>query len=233
MNNKNKNTNTNDNIIMNEKNNNYKISKINNYTYSLFIKDEEYRNILYSSILPFFRHAFHNKQKSSIFITCEKISLLSDYLLENDNLLTYEQVLNIIHTISIQINFLYEKKYGFYGIDLNDIIVINDDIFLIASDENLLKIDKHDDTNELLIIDKMIHIPLFNNPEIIQVKELPAKINYKCSHYSLGLLISYCLFGCDSLTKLEESMESISFTKLYFFLKRCFDNLDERCLLFV
>ena len=80
----------------------------------------------------------------------------------------------------------------------------------------------------------MIHIPLFNNPEIIKIKELPSKINYKCSYYSLGLLIGYCLFGSDILEKnIEEILESISFTKLYFFLKRCFDNLDERCLLFV
>jgi hypothetical protein len=219
---------------INIENDEYSIKKINNYTYSLFIKDDEYRNILYSSILPLLRHAFYNKQKSSIFITCEKMISLSDYLLENNNLLTYEQVLYIIHTISIQINFLYEKKYGFYGIDLNDVIVINNNIFLIVSDKNLLKIDRHDDTNELLIIDKMIHIPLFNNPEIIKIKELPSKINYKSSYYSLGLLIGYCLFGSDILEKnIEEILESISFTKLYFFLKRCFDNLDERCLLFV
>jgi len=207
---------------------NYKISKINNYTYNFFIKDEEYRNILYSSILPLLRHAFHNKQKFSIFITCEKIRSLSDYLSDNNELLTCEQILNIIHTISIQINFLYEKKCGFYGIDLNDVIVIDNDIFLIINDEKLLKFDKHDDKNELLIIDKMIHIPLFNNPEILQIREFPAKINHKCIYYSLGLFISYCLFG-----NMEESIESISFTKLYFFLKRCFDNLDERCLLFV
>ena len=221
---------------INIENDEYSIKKINNYTYSLFIKDDEYRNVLYSSILPLLRHAFYNKQKSSIFITCEKISSLSDYLLENDNSLTYEQVLNIIHTISIQINFLHnEKKCGFYGIDLNNIIVINDNIFLIVSDKNLLKIDRHDDTNESLIIDKMIHIPLFNNPEIIKIKELPAKINYKCSYYSLGLLIGYCLFGSEIFKKnIEETIEIISFTKLYFFLKRCFNNnLDERCLLFV
>jgi hypothetical protein len=212
---------------------NYKISKINDYTYNFFIKDEEYRNILYSSILPLLRHSFHNKQKSSIFITCEKIQSFTDYLLENNELLTYEQTLNIIYTISIQINFLYEKKYGFYGIDLDDIIVIDDNIFLIVNDEKLLKFDKHDHENELLIIDKMIHIPIFNNPEILQIQELPSKINHKCIYYSLGLLISYCLFGNDSLKKIEETIESISFTKLYFFLKRCFENLDERYLLFV
>lgn len=218
---------------MNNKNNHYEISKINNYTYNLFVKDEEYRNILYSSILLLLRHAFHNKIRSSIFVTCEKISSLSEYLSENDGVLTYEQILNIIHTLSIQINFLYEKKCGFYGIDLDDVIVINDDIFIIINNEKLLELDKHDDENQLLIINKMIHIPLFNNPEILQIQELPAKINHKCVYYSLALLIIYCLFGNDSLEKIEESIKSIHSTKLYFFLERCLNNLDERCLLFV
>ena len=217
---------------------NYEISKINNYTYNLFVKDEEYRNILYSSILLLLRHAFHNKIRSSVFITCEKIRSLSEYLLENDELLSYEKILNIIHTLSIQINFLYDKKYGFYGIDLNDVIVINDDIFIIINNEKLLKLDKHDDDNELLIINKMINVPLFNNPEILQIQELPAKINHKCIYYSLGLLIIYCMFGKFKVEKekemeISENIKSISSTKLYFFLERCLNNLDERCLLFV
>lgn len=209
----------------------YEISKINNYTYSLFIKDEQYKNILYSSILLFLKHAFHNKIHSAIFITCEKITSFNDYLSENDGLLTYEQSLNIIHTLSIQINFLHKQQHGFYGIDLNDIIVINDDIFIIVDDEKLLSFDKHDDNNELLIIDKIIHIPLFYNPEISQINELPAKINHKCIYYSLALLIIHCMFG--KKTQTSEGMKSIQYTKLYFFLERCFNNLDDRCLLFV
>jgi hypothetical protein len=254
---------------MNNKNNknknnisSYEISKINNYTYNFFIKDEEYRNILYSSILLLLQHAFHNKIRSSIFITCEKINLLSEYLLENDGLLTYEQILNIIYTLSIQINFLYEKKYGFYGIDLDDVIVVNDDIFIIINNQKLLKLDKHDDENELLIINKMIHIPFFHNPEILKIQELPAKINHKCIYYSLALLIIYCMFGKSTFENkkenenenkkenenenenenekekekeinINESIKSIYSTKLYFFLERCLNNLDERCLLFV
>jgi hypothetical protein len=231
MNNKNnKNQNQNQNILS------YEISKINNYTYNFFIKDDEYRDILYSSILLLLQHAFHNKIRSSIFITCEKIRSLSEYLSENDGLLTYEQVLNIIHTLSIQINFLYEKKYGFYGIDLNDIIIINDDTFIIINNQKLLKLDKHDDENELLIINKMINIPFFHNPEISQIHELPEKINHKCIYYSLALLIIHCMFGKFTIEKeidISETIKSIYSTKLYFFLERCLNNLDERCLLFV
>lgn len=212
---------------------NYQISQINNYTYNFFIKDDEYRNTLYSSILILLKHAFHNKINSSIFITCEKIQTLSDYLKENDELLTYEQTLNIIHTLSIQINFLYEKNYGFYGIDLEDVIVVNDDTFIIVNNDKLLKLDIHDDNHELLVINKMIHIPFFHNPEILKIKELPEKINHKCIYYSLALLIIYSMFG--SIEDIHENIKSIHSTKLYFFLERCLNNsnLEDRCLLFV
>jgi hypothetical protein len=33
--------------------------------------------------------------------------------------------------------------------------------------------------------------------------------------------------------EISENIKSISSTKLYFFLERCLNNLDERCLLFV
>ena len=84
----------------------------------------------------------------------------------------------------------------------------------------------------------MINVPLFNNPEILQIQELPAKINHKCIYYSLGLLIIYCMFGKFKVEKekemeISENIKSISSTKLYFFLERCLNNLDERCLLFV
>ena len=87
----------------------------------------------------------------------------------------------------------------------------------------------------------MIHIPIFDNPEILQIRELPAKINHKCIYYSLALLIIDCMF--DKFTSLDkftsvnmitieekiekeidinETLKSIHFTKLYFFLERCF-----------
>ena len=214
-----------------EKNSIYEISQINNYTYIFFMKDDEYRNVLYSSILMLSKHAFYSKINSSIFITCEKIKPLSEYLKENDELLTYEQTLNIIHTLSIQINFLCEKKYGFYGIDLEDVIVINDDTFIIVNNKKLLRIDMHDDEEELLVINKMIHIPFFHNPEISKIKKLPEKINRKCIYYSLALLIIYCMFG--SIDDIHENIKSIHSTKLYFFLERSLNNLEDRSLLFV
>jgi hypothetical protein len=208
----------------------YELSKINNYTYNLFIKDDEYRDVLYSSILMFLRHGFYNDDTFSIFITCEKIQSLSNYLIENDNSFTYEQSLQLINSLSIQINYLQEKGYGFYGIDSSDVVVINNNIFLIISDKHLLKYHNE----ELLFINKMIHKPIFFNPEINLIHQLPATINHKCMYYSLAVLVIHCMFDCDvSSDELTQVIQSIQYTKLFYFLERCLHpNAEKRILLF-
>jgi len=217
------------------------LKKINNYTYELKINNYE-SNIIYSSILLFMKHGYYNNNKSSIFINCESIKLFSTYLNENDNLLTYEQCLQIINSLSIQINYLFENNYGFYSIDLNDLIVIDNNVFLIINCDKLLKFDIH--TNDkMLLVYKYINVNdiCFNNPEILNINELPCKISHKCIYYSLGLLIIHCLFG----TKLQELnyepnenilnlIEPIKNTKMYYFLKRCLQNdVNNRYLLFL
>lgn len=193
------------------------IKKINNYTYNLFTNDtDNVVEILYSSILLFAPHGYHDKLKSSIFITCETIQLLSHYLNNNENLLTYEQCLNIINTLSIQINYLIEHGYGFYAIDINDVLVINNNIFVIANCDKLLKINKHHNSKTLSIYKFIDKNSLFYNPEILSIDELPCEINYKCIYYSLAILIKYCLFG-----DTEHDLEPISNTKLFYFLERC------------
>ena len=211
----------------------YEISKINNYTYNLFVKDDEYRNILYSSILQLLPHGFYNTNTFSLFMTCEKIQSLSDYLSENDGTLTYEQSLPLIHSLSIQINYLHEKKYGFYGFDLDDIVVINDSIFAIVSDNNILKL--HNNLHSQLFINKLIHKPHFFNPEIVLINQLPSTINFKCIYYSLAVLVIHCLFDCDiNDGNFIEIRQPIQHTKLYYFLERCLNpNANERILLFV
>jgi len=213
------------------------IEKINNYTYKLKINNSESR-IIYSSILLFIKHGYYDNDKSSIFVSCESIKPFYNYLIENENLLTYEQCLQIINSLSIQINYLYENKYGFHSFNLNDLIVIDDNIILIINSEKLLKIDIHRN-DEMLHVCKYIDInnECFNNPEILNINELPCKISHKCIYYSLGLLIIHCLFGIklDELNdNLANVLEPIRNTKMYYFLERCLqNNVNKRYLLFL
>jgi hypothetical protein len=209
------------------------IKKINNYTYSLSANDADDDNaveMLYSSILLFAPHGYHDKLKSSIFITCETIQLLPNYLNNNENLLTYEQCLNIINTISIQINYLIKHGYGFYAIDINDVLVINNNTFVVSNCDKLLKVNNHKQEPKTLQIYKFINKnSLFHNPEIMSINELPCEINHKCIYYSLALLIKYCLFG-----DVEHDLEPISNTKLFYFLERCLmDDPDSREMIYI
>lgn len=240
----------------------YKISKINNYTYKLLINpdiydDIQYRNILYKSVLNFMSHGFYNNTDYStndlyIYFTCESVKSFQEYMNENENILTYEETIKIIHSLSIQINYLLENKYGFYGIDKNDIIVLNNKYFIIISSDKLFQLEEtYDESDspiyENLKIYKSITMPFFHNPEIKNIFEIKNKknkkypsysnhafINYKCIYYSIGLLISYCLFGLEEINNFDEDFEAIHSTKIYYFLKRCFnENISERYLLLI
>lgn len=215
------------------KNKNFDIQKINNYTYKLKINefDEETKYILYESFINFVKHSFYDNDKTSLFFTCEKIQSFEIYLSENENIISYEDSIKIINSLSIQINYLLEYNYGFYGIDIDDIIVLNDKYFIIISSEKLLKLDINCNP-DLLKINKLIHIPFFHNPEIKQITQLPSSIHYKCIYYSIGLLIIYCIFG--EINDQHLNLQLINSTKLYYFLERCLSpNVSDRHLLFI
>jgi hypothetical protein len=241
-------------------NKSYNVNKINNYTYKLNINsdiydDTQYRNILYKSVLNFISHGFysdsdHTRDNLYIYFTCENLKSFQKYMEENENILTYEETIKIIHSLSIQINYLLDNNYGFYGIDKEDIIVINNKYFIIVCPDKLFQIDENENESEdkNLIIYKSINIPFFHNPEIKNIYELkiknknkkypsfttPALINYKCIYYSIGILIIYCLFGLENINNIEEDLEIIHSTKIYFFLQRCFDeNISDRYLLLI
>lgn len=226
-----------------------RINKINNYTYKLNIEpdvydDIQYRDILYKSILIFVSHGFYNDNSDCIYFTCDSVKSFQEYMNENDNILTYEETIKIIHSLSIQINYLLDNNYGFYGIDKEDIIVVNNKYFIIISPDKLFYIDETENENEdkNLRIYKPIKIPFFHNPEIKKANKNkkypsftnPVFINCKCIYYSIGLLITYCLFGLQKINNIEEDLEAIHSTKIYFFLERCFnENISERYLLLI
>jgi hypothetical protein len=108
---------------------------------------------------------------------------------------------------------------------LEDIVII-DDKFIITNSKYLLPIDE-----ENIIFYKPIDHPYFSNPELFVIKELPSRIHYRTSYYSLGALVVFCLFNNYLLVaneiKSDQEIEKIIYpiynTKIYWFLKRCFE----------
>ena len=137
----------------------------------------------------------------------------------------------MIDELTRQMTHLKNLSYGFYGIDISDIMVV-DDTFIFCSCEHLMPIIE----NEIQFY-APIKTPYFSNPELNELTKLPAKIDYRSSYYSLGALILFCSTNIYIFSELKETdiiLSPIYYTKLYWFLKRCFhEDCKQRILLFI
>jgi hypothetical protein len=197
---------------------------------------EIYKSITKTKILSnaFFYDLNEEKlsNEQTIIFTAENIKPLSILLKEGK--LTNQMAIKMTHDLSKQIAYLETKFLAFYGFNLDDILVINDDIFLIASIKHLLKIEQ----DNCIYFYSPIGKPYFPNPELNKLTKLPAKIDYRSSYYSLGALILFSLTNIYIFSEEEEDLdhilEPIYYTKIFWFIRRCFkEKSEERILLFI
>lgn len=217
----------------------YKIKHTSEFSYTWKVngdyKYEIYFSVSKSKILD---NCFYDDETNTIIFSAEKVERLSDYLDTCENgKMDYLSAIKLIHNISRQICYLYENNFAFYGFDLDDILVVNKSIFFVASSNNLLPIV--DEKN--IIFYNPIKMPYFSNPELFSIHSLPYEINYKCSYYSLGLIVVYCLMNNYLLVgneiktdkEIDKALSLIKYTKMYWFLKRCMNSTcNKRILLF-
>ena len=214
----------------------YDLTQINEYTYSLKIHGH---NIipLYQTIINMLKNAYYDNETETIIFTAENIKPLKNILFnKNDNKMGLNQCIKMIDELTKQISYLKTINYGFYGFDINDILVI-DGIFLFCNTQYLYPLYK----DNFLFIEPLSQ-PYFSSPEIIKLTILPTEINNKCSYYSLGVLVVFCLLNNYLLVsnelktpeEIENIIKPIFNTKIYWFLKRCLEpNLEKRVLLLI
>ena len=217
----------------------YELTTINDFTYNLKINGD-FEDQLYYTINKMLKSSYYDDETNSIFFSAENVISLKQYILDkNDKKLSYATCIKLIDDLSKQLFCLNDLGYGFYGFDINDILVI-DNTFIFCSTQYLLELDESDNTN--IIFTSLIKKPYFSNPELFKLTSLPAKINHKCSYYSLGLLVvllimnKYLLVGNEFKTskEIDNILQPINNTKIYWFLKRCLDDdINNRKLLLV
>ena len=217
----------------------YKIEHISNTnSYTLTIQNgsthEIYKSISETNILS---NVFFDDTNNveTIMFTGETVKPLSVLLKECK--LTNQQIIKMIYDLSKQIAYLEINLMSFYGYNLDDILVINDNTFFIASTKHLVGINAKDYN---IYFYKPIIKPYFSNPELNELTKLPAKIDYRSSYYSLGALILFCSTNIYIFAELiegnreERFLDTINYTKPYWFLKRCFnEDCKKRILLFI
>lgn len=216
----------------------YKIGhtlKTNSYTLTIQngSTHEIYKSITETNILSNVFYDDTNNEEIIMF-TGETVKPLSVILKEGK--LTNQQIIKMIYDLSKQIAYLEINLMSFYGYNLDDILVINNNTFFVASTKHLISINAKD---YYIYFYKPIIKPYFSSPELNELTKLPAKIDYRSSYYSLGALILFCstniyIFAEQTEENREESLESINYTKPYWFLKRCFnEDCKKRILLFI
>ena len=211
-------------------------AKTNSYTLYLQAQKSDYMYELYDSITKtnILSHALfdYDDDITSVDFTAETVKSLSTFLQKGR--LTNQEAIKMIHDLSNQIAYLETRLLAFYGYNLDDILVINGDTFFIASTKCMTNIES---TSKCIYFYNPIEQPYFSNPELNELTKLPAKIDYRSSYYSLGALILFCstnIYIYSELKEIDVSLSPIYYTKLYWFLKRCFHKKSEnRILLFI
>ena len=221
-----------------------------NKKYSLqFSKENEL--FLQSIVVPMLLDgASMNESSTTIDFYADSVKPLDVYLKEGGPL-SYNSVIHMIWYLSKQYEYLKKNGYGFYRLQLNDILVVDDYKFICVNPENCKLI--HNDSGLISFYTPFVRDG-FVSPEILEIQCIPSSVSYKCFFYSLGALGIHCLFGINicnssfgSLQKSDEVDEThlvynkilsiltpILHTKLYwFFLKSlCIDN-KRRSIMFL
>jgi hypothetical protein len=230
----------NDNIIIN-KNNNIINIEFKYPCYSLINSLLKTRLIVGGSTDEFYK---------TLTFKSDSIKTLNQQLNDNTknkgkrNLLITE-VANAIQCLGKQLDYLINKEFKtILGYNPDDIIIINDEIFIFLNNDLVTDIDQ--DTEKITISWPFCANDFFVSPELLKIKEIPSQIHFKSVYFSFACLIIYFLLGDDDFyknyLKTKDPKEVlfgldnhfIKRTKLYWFLSRCLiADVEERCLLII
>lgn len=223
----------------------YTLEKIiNTNKHKLYIKGR-YKNHIYESLKNIIPDFFYEDcDENLIFLATTVVNLAlfkeqqKDKKDEKD-----ENVIHVINWLTIQIERLrINSNLIFYGLDLNDILVINNNIFIIVNSNNLIEMNENRNSNSKITFFSPFELPYFSSPELLNITSLPAEIDYRVSYYSLGALIIYYLtnkylfLGNEVMREkdIEICLQPFLNTKVYWFLKRCIkSDCEKRILLFI
>ena len=213
----------------------YNIIPINEFTYSLNIKGEDYNQYLYNSIQKIIKSTYIDYETNSIYFSAEKVIPFKTFILTQPNKkMSYYKCIQLIDDLSKQIMFLHKFGYGIYEFDINDILMI-DNHFIFCSTQNMLPLIK-----DYFIFNMPIKHQCFSSPELYKLSRLPTRLSYKCCYYSLGTFVVFCLLNVyllvgnemKSAEEIDKIIEPLHDTKIYWFIKRCLNqDIDNRLLL--
>ena len=215
----------------------------------LFFKNTKENEILIKSIFHVLKEINVSFKKTNDFfivsIICESCELLIDKIKnkERKSILLHNFLVSFIS----QVKFLVKNKYTFYNIYTEKLYLINNEIS-ICIDEEIIKI-----VDDKIKINNIFKKNEYCSPELYEIVDLPNKISYKSIYFSTGIFllknfveeIEEDLFfqlkkeekienKINILIKIDNKLNEIKYTKMYFFIKKNINiNEMKRLLIYI
>jgi hypothetical protein len=108
-----------------------------------------------------------------------------------ENLFSYKQAILMIGSLSAQLSALHKKRLSFYTFDLDSILVINNNIFIMVNPSLVVPVNGN---GLLTFLSPVKTNNPFICPEIANYTVLPFHCNYTNIYYSFAVLVIYCLY---------------------------------------
>lgn len=164
-------------------------------------------------------------------IKADSVITLKELLKKYKNKLPYELCMELMYNIGNQIQTLERFYLGIPYIDLDDIVVVGEKIFLFLNSDKIVDIK-----SQQIEINEPVKKSTFFSPEMSEIKKIPAKISYKTAFYSLGSLVVFCFYNklIDSNKDIASQINSLYTTKMYWALLRLLEeNINNRYYLII
>jgi len=143
-----------------------------------------------------------NSSKSIVYFSAKKVVSFIDFLGEfcrkgqgGSGNLSYDKSFSLFEQMYNLVNGLQERGYSLSVLDIKNMIVIDDSVFLYLGIEHIVPLNEREEFACIQPFYKNIYE--LCSPELLNIKKLPCFVSSKCIYYSIGLLIFYCLFGHD------------------------------------
>lgn len=214
-----------------------RIEKITTGKYNFYFqKDNEDVEMLisslYSNSLIMDRNG-ENDKENIYEVKAISMQTLNQYISKKKGLLSYTDTLRLMIHIGMQNIHFSKGGYVLPYINIDNIIVINDEKFILM-DADLLEVKK--DTIQIISpYEKMFLM----SDELLKVTSIPQKIHQNAWIYSLGLLGMYTLTGIKEFRGKDKNyftqlIDNIQSSKLYFMILRCVEKKElERRFLYI
>ena len=210
-----------------------KVEKKQN-TYFLHIKNTDINNKFINSFLLTTKQVIeeYNKKKMidnewvRLNLFADEIISLYEFLKEK---ISYSSLENLYNNINTQIDNLNEQDIGIVKITPKDIYVFKnkDDIqFIFLNNTNIIEMNY----KNKIMLTKPYNKDIYLAPELLKIKKIPTTVSNKCSYWSLGKIILYCLKNYKDDNKMnanydkENILSKIMNTRLYWAVQRNIEN---------